>query len=121
MASSSPVRVGAVSQTTVKTTNSTMARETHVYKTTEEITVAQLYEDAESGYAGIAGTSSTDRTLSRLFMQSNLNLYDTNQRLIDLYLKDQFKGIIIKCSGTMTMTMLASLHGIKKSFVMEVN
>ncbi|OAQ36834.1 hypothetical protein K457DRAFT_12489 [Linnemannia elongata AG-77] len=55
------------------------------------------------------------------FIQASLNLYDTHQRLIDLYLKDQFKGIIIKCSGAMTMTMLASLHGIKKTFVMDVN
>lgn len=55
MASSRPVCVGSASHTSSKKFDSG-TRETHIYKTTEEITVARVYEEDESGYAGIEGT-----------------------------------------------------------------
>ncbi|KAG0066417.1 hypothetical protein BGZ89_007286 [Linnemannia elongata] len=54
MASSRSVRVGSASYTSSKKLDSD-TRETQIYKTTEEITVARVYEEGKSGYAGIEG------------------------------------------------------------------
>ncbi|OAQ22674.1 hypothetical protein K457DRAFT_1886038, partial [Linnemannia elongata AG-77] len=128
MASSRPVRVGSASHTSSKKFDSVSARETHIYKTTEEITVARVYEEDESGYAGIEGTfldgSNAEQVIHAIlpdkFVQANTNLYNTHQRLTELYLEERFKGTIIQCSGTITMTLLASGPRIKKYFAMEV-
>ncbi|KAK3804738.1 MAG: hypothetical protein JOS17DRAFT_823308 [Linnemannia elongata] len=127
MASSRPVRVGSASHT-FKKNDPVNARETHIYRTTEEITVARVYEEDESGYAGIEGTfldgSNAEQVIHAIlpdkFVQANSNLYETHQRLTELYLEERFKGTVILCSGTMTMTLLASGPRIKKYFAMEV-
>ncbi|OAQ26803.1 hypothetical protein K457DRAFT_21798 [Linnemannia elongata AG-77] len=126
MLSSRPVRVGSASHTSKKN-DQVNARETHIYRTTEEITVARVYEENESGYAGIEGTfldgfnaeQVIHAILPEKFVQANSNLYETHQRLTELYFEERFKGTIILCSGTMTMTLLASGPRIKKYFAME--
>ncbi|KAH7043037.1 hypothetical protein BKA57DRAFT_518051 [Linnemannia elongata] len=126
MVSSRPVRVGSASHTSKKN-DQVNARETHIYRTTEEITVARVYEENESGYAGIEGTfldgfnaeQVIHAILPEKFVQANSNFYEIHQRLTELYLEERFKGTIILCSGTMTMTLLASGPRIKKYFAME--
>ncbi|KAG0282620.1 hypothetical protein BGZ97_008908, partial [Linnemannia gamsii] len=128
MATSRPTRVGFASQASFKMNDSANAPDTHICKTTEDITVARVYEEDESGYAGIEGTfldgSNAEQVVHAVLpdkhVQANLNLYDTHQRLTELYLEDHFKGTMIRCSGTITMTILASGSRIKKYFAMEV-
>ncbi|KAG0060877.1 hypothetical protein BGZ89_011905 [Linnemannia elongata] len=126
MVSSRPVRVESASHTSKKN-DQVNARETHICRTTE-ITVARVYEEDESGYAGIEGTfidgcnaeQVIHAILPKKFVQANSNLYKTHQRLTELYFEERFKGTIILCSGTVTITLLASGLRIKKYFAMEV-
>lgn len=86
-----------------------------------------MYEENESGYARIEGTfldgfnaeQVIHATSPEKFVQANSNLYETHQRLTELYLEERFNGTIILCSGIMTMTLLALGPRIKKYFAME--
>ncbi|KAK3806491.1 MAG: hypothetical protein J3R72DRAFT_507234 [Linnemannia gamsii] len=128
MATSRPIRAGSASQASFRKLDSVNARDTHIYKATEDITIARVYEEDESGYAGIEGTfldgSNAEQVVHAVLpdkhVQANLNLYDAHQRLTELYLEERFKGTVIQCSGTITMTILASGSRIKKYFAMEV-
>ncbi|KAK5809571.1 hypothetical protein F5H01DRAFT_369448 [Linnemannia elongata] len=126
MVSSRSVRVRSASHTSKKN-DQVNVRETHFYGTTEEITVARVYEENESGYARIEGTfldgfnaeQVIHATSPEKFVQANSNLYETHQRLTELNLEERFNGTIILCSGIMTMTLLGLGPRIKKYFAME--
>ncbi|KAK3813843.1 MAG: hypothetical protein JOS17DRAFT_779278 [Linnemannia elongata] len=125
MASSRHIGVGSAFQTSFKTNE---FKDTHVYKASDDIIVVQLYEDGRTGYAGIKGVVldeyNTKQTIHAVlpdnFIQASQILYYTHQRLINLFLEDRSEGTIIQCTGTMTMTMLASGSTIKNPFAMEV-
>ncbi|KAK3843776.1 MAG: hypothetical protein J3R72DRAFT_420003 [Linnemannia gamsii] len=109
MAMSGPIRDGSASQASFKKNDSVNARNTHIYEATEEdITVARVYEKV------------VHAVLPDKHVQANLNVYNAHQQLTELSLEERSKGTIIQCSGTITMTILASGSRIKKHFAMEV-
>jgi hypothetical protein len=110
--------------------NAPILKEVFVYRATEDVTVERPYEEKETGFTAFEGTfldgSNEERRVNCVMpdkrVLSDPDLYSTHNRLANLQQKSgKVIGSVLKCTGTMRLSIQSSPSRINMYFSLEVH